>query len=230
MKTSQITALLIALTCAPLPAFAQTTGTRAMHAPPEPSGLPPVNAKSAKVVYDWARCTARRHREDARGLLALDYRTSEYSTALRALAARSGRCLFPGESLRFNGSVLFAGGLAEGLFEQEFGSRDMGVLATQVQGSPAIAARDEIEVTALCVARRDTRGVGRLLATKPGSEAELADIGALKSVMAGCVPAGSQARFSRWTLRPLLALALYRLARHATGSAQTSVVRAFSHA
>lgn len=218
------------IACTPLPGVAQTTGTLVMRAEPTPTVLQPVNSRTAKIVYGWARCTTRRHRDDARDLLQLDYRTPEYGAALRALAGKSGRCLFPGESLRLNGSVLFAGGLAENLFRQEFARGNMVELATKVQTSPPISARDEIEMAALCVARREPRDVGALLATQPGSEVELSRMGALKPVLVGCVPAGSQVRFSRWTLRPLLALAVYRLARHATRSADVSWTRARSDA
>lgn len=187
------------------------------HAQSAAKPLPPLNAKSARVVHSWAQCTARYQRNASRELLAMDYRTEAYAAALGALARKSGRCLYPGESLRFHGSLLFAGGLAESLYERDFAGDDADTLTARLNAAQPISARDEIEVIALCVARSKPGMVRALLATKPVAEDEKAALIALAPTLAGCIRAGEQGRISRFAMRSLFALSLYRLSAHARG-------------
>lgn len=168
-----------------------------------------VSPDAARVIVSWGRCTARSQTRATRALLAMDFRTDAYWSELGKLARKAGQCLYPGEVLRFRGSLLFAGALAEGLYERD--DLSGAGLAARVEAAPAIAARDGTEVIGLCVARRDPIAVRAVLATRPASDDERAAMGALKTTLAGCVPAGLDVRFGRPALRSLVALGLYRL-------------------
>lgn len=67
------------------------------------------------------------------------------------------------------------------------------------------------------VPRRAPAQVRELLATRAASAEEKAALAALTPVFQGCVASGTQARMSRYALRPLFALGLYRLTIHAAG-------------
>lgn len=186
-------------------------------APAANAKMRPMKARTALVVHSWADCAGRWQSADARALLAMDYRTEDYWDAVRKLARKSGQCLFPGESLRLSGSLLFAGGLAESLFEREYGREDMSAVAARFEAAKPIEARDEFEAIGLCVARRDPAGVRVLLATRPATDAEKSSLRQLAPTLQGCVRSGAQVRIGRYALRPLVALGLYRLTMNASG-------------
>ena len=60
--------------------------------------------------------------------------------------------------------------------------------------------------------RRGTQIEGYTFA--PGESEEIEALSAMGSVLSGCVPAQTEARFTREALRSLIALAALRLVRH----------------
>jgi len=189
-------------------AFAAAGTAQAQYARRQPAK--PAMAEAARVIHSWSSCTAKRHRGDARQLLQMDYRTEQYDDALRKLARKSQNCLYPGDEIRIHGSLLFAGGLAEALYERDHAQFDVEAFGRRLAAAPAITARDNVEMIGLCVARRAHGNVRAMLVTKPASAEERAAIATLTPTFEECVAAGMHARMSRAALRSLFALGLYR--------------------
>jgi hypothetical protein len=111
-------------------------------------------------------------------------------------------------------SVLFAGGLAEAAFKVDFGARATAALAPSDWSINPIEGRDTMEAAALCVVQHKAADVRALLATRVASPAEAEWIAPLASELAGCLRPDTKFRINKGFLRAVLALALYRVARH----------------
>ncbi len=181
----------------------------------------PLRAEAVIVMHQFASCIASRRANESRELLGTDFGTEEYSEKIRKLALTSD-CLNNGR-LAF-ASVLLAGGIAERLYEMDYGKRDIASVIPSDWTVAPIAARSELEEVALCVVQKDPRGVRTVLGTNATSGEEKGAFGALGQTITGCVKAGSTVRLNRPMLRSILALGLYRSASHfsAAGPAAAS--------
>jgi len=174
--------------------------------------LAPSTAEDLQVLHRFGSCVAGRDAVRAQRLLAMDFRTPDYGSALLRFADSTPICRPPGV-LRFSG-VLFAGAVAEHLLRSRLEGGDLGARTALDPNLPPIAARDQMEMTGLCVVRAAPAPVAALLATDPAGPEEAAAIGALMPRIQECLAAGVAANLNRPAIRSLLALAAYRLTEH----------------
>jgi hypothetical protein len=184
---------------------------------PDPDAPPPATAEDVRRLHAFAGCVAARRASRSREVLAMDFRTREYSTALIDLAVGERSCAdFPrGQMSR----SFFAGRLAEALLESSLRGTSLAARIAPNPARPALEARDESELMSLCTVLAAPAAVEALLASDPASEAELASVRGLTPQVAQCLTAGVTGRFNRSAIRSLLALAAYRLSEHAGSSA-----------
>jgi hypothetical protein len=169
-----------------------------------------------RSLHRYANCIAQDRSQAARALLALDFRTRGYGRAMVQLARNDGFCEGAAEAERSFGSsgLLFAGALAEALLRRDLAGRELAPRVAYDPARPTIEARNGGEVMAICVVREDAGATSRLLASGPATAEEVAALRAMSAVLSGCVPARSEARFTREALRAVIALAAYRLVQH----------------
>ena len=108
----------------------------------------PTDRFALQAMQNFGRCVVEETPRGAREVLTMDFRTRDYSAALKRLAKGHNRCV-PNGRLKFGG-VLFAGSLAEALLRSEVGAAK---LPQQLAFDPAretIAARGDGEAMALC--------------------------------------------------------------------------------
>lgn len=165
---------------------------------------------AVEAMVNFGQCVARFTPQGARRVLAMDYRTEAYATAMRKLARGHGRCA-PRSEIRFNG-VLFAGAMAEALLETEGTPASLpSRLAPNPARSP-IAARSPVETMALCTVLAAPTATAGLFATTPASAEEAAAMQALEPTLAACLANGRKLELNRPGLRAVLALAAWRIA------------------
>ncbi|MDB5692272.1 MAG: hypothetical protein JWO81_1335 [Alphaproteobacteria bacterium] len=161
------------------------------------------------AMHNFAACAVDRTPHGAEALLALDYRTREYRETLSRFAKGHEDCA-PGSELAFSG-IFFAGGIAERLLHNKGDAATVARLLAYDPARPALRARDENELTALCMDRQAPDQATALFATDPGSDAETAAFRALGPTLVSCVRAGRTVKLERPVLRAMLALAAWRL-------------------
>lgn len=166
-----------------------------------------------RILARFSNCVARFNPTRGRALLALDFRTEQYRRELVQLARANYECLRDGGRLGFGG-VLFAGGLAENLLRRGGALAELSAFVAHDPARPAIAARDETELMALCVVRASPAEVSALLQTDPTSYEEGEALRALMPDFNSCLSANSSVRVNRLSSRAILALAAYRLVDH----------------
>jgi hypothetical protein len=206
-------ALIFLLAAVPGLASAQTDADRQPGSLSEP--------RHVQTLHRIGACLARAREADTRALLALDFRTDEYSNLMRRINRRHPACADVQTSTRGlrTGGLLLAGSFAEALLQRDSVIDHLGERTAFDASKPTIEARNAGELMAICVVRLDPNGVARLLRTVPASVEELESLRALGPTLSRCVPDGGQARFTREALRAVIALASYRLYRHKEGVA-----------
>lgn len=182
------------------------------RAPRADSGNEASTPADRLALMQFSRCVAARQRTQARALLAMDYTTEAYRTALLRLSVPS--CVPNGRGrLRFGG-ILFAGDLAEILLPA---MSSHGSLAEHVALNPGAApfhAHDQGEMMSVCVVRAAPADTEALLATEQGSAEEGAALRVIAPQIGPCLASGVSMQLNRPGVRAMLALAAYRLARH----------------
>ncbi len=209
-RAGRAIAVIAAFSVAAVPAIAQDPAYPTDYPPLSPA---PAVGEDARVKLDsYAACLVNHRPKVARAILALDYRTPDYQSKLRALATGNNNC----REFRFMrmAPVLFAGGLAEAAFKVDFGGRATGMLAPGDWTANPIEGRDDLEAGALCVVQHKAADVRSLLSTRVSSPAEAGWIMPLASELAGCLRPDTKFRINKPFFRAILALALYRVARH----------------
>lgn len=169
----------------------------------------PPTREALRVIYQTGICLARERPDMTRKLLEMDYNTDIYRKQLLYVADYAGQCMPQNGELRFSGSLMFAGPIAEQHYRVRYASKPFMV------ATAPILARDVTEGAALCSVRKAPDASRALLRTKLQSDAERTAVDALLPTFASCYPRGAQTRMVRSAVRALVALALYRLARHA---------------
>jgi len=169
----------------------------------------PTDRFALQAMQNFGRCVVEQTPRGAREVLAQDYRTSDYSAALKALAKGHARCL-PNGRLKFGG-VLFAGSLAEALLRSDVGaSRLPQQLAFDPVREP-IAARSDGETMALCTVLKAPDATARLLTTAAASDPETGAMEAIAPVLGECLAKGAKVEMTKPAMRALLALAAWRI-------------------
>lgn len=173
---------------------------------------PPTDRVAVQVMHQFGRCVASQDERRASELLAMDYRTDEYTKAMIGLADRNNRaCMPPGGQLKFH-QVLFAGALAEGLLKKQKLERTG--LAQRLAVDPLktpVPVRSELDTMALCAVTRTPAQSAALLDTKPMSKEEGMLIQSLAPVLTDCLRKDLKVTFNRPALRSVLALTAWRI-------------------
>jgi hypothetical protein len=172
----------------------------------------PPQSRSQPELHQFAACVARGETRRARDVLAMDYRTPEYDAALIALL-RAGTYCAEHPALNAN-HRFFAARIAEALLLADVRGGDLAGHVAFDPARPAIQARDETELMAICTVRAAPDRVGALFATRPASADESAAIQALMPQIGQCLAAGATGQFNRAAIRSILDLAAYRLSQH----------------
>jgi hypothetical protein len=173
-------------------------------------------------LHRYANCLVQERTPAVREVLALDFRTPEYGRAMSRLNRNDRGCDRAAEverSMR-SSTLLFAGALSEAMLRRDLDGQALGPRVAYDPAHPAIEARNGGEVMAICVVRGDPAATSRLLATRPATPEETQALRAMSARLSGCVPAGSEARFTREALRAIIAAAAYRLVRHNQAGSQ----------
>ena len=161
-----------------------------------------------QAVHNFGRCAVNRSPTAARSILAMDFQTEAYATALRRFVRGHGYCGGSSTLLKA-GSLLFAGALAEELLEQQV-RRD---LAARLALKPAhpLVARSPLEMTAICTVHRAPVETAALLRTAVESTEEQRAVAALKPALGDCLTGATTLRANAPAVRSLVALAGWRL-------------------
>jgi hypothetical protein len=175
--------------------------------------------RSLRSLQDMGTCIVDQTPWVAREVLALDYRSPEYAERIKALGARSTRCMGRSSEFRSAG-VLFAGSLAEALLKFEVKRKD---LPARIAFDPArrpIEARSPGEEMALCTALHAPEQTAALFRTRPGTPEETQAEEALAPTMGQCLQKDLKVEMNRPAIRSMLALAAYRIATTPKKAAQ----------
>jgi hypothetical protein len=169
----------------------------------------PTDRFALQAMQNFGRCVVDQTPHGAEEVLAMDYRTPEYSERLKRLAKGHDRCI-PNGRLKFGG-VLFAGSLAEALLRSDVRA---GKLPQQLAFDPArqaIAARSDGETMALCTVLKTPAEIATLLGTQAASPEETAAIKAIAPTLGGCLAKGAKVEMNKPAMRAMLALAAWRI-------------------
>lgn len=184
---------------------------------------PPTKAEveAVRTMHVVAQCLASRHADDARKVLALDFRSRGYKQALPELARLGGHCARDelGRAKLRSSGMPFAGSIAEALLERDGVLADFAARTGYRPDLPGIKARVASEFMAFCTIRKDPAGTAALLRADPAGAEEASAFAALGPTLTGCVPANSTLEFDQQSVRALLALGAWRLAMHNAGAA-----------
>lgn len=223
MASLLFTALALASLLAALPttAFAQ----EAAPAPAPPPAPAPISF--APAIASFAHCLATARPAEADAYLAMAPGSPGEPAAFDALLPPAdAACEAAAPALADRQTpipVMFLrGGLAETRYAARYPeaapaaiaqARAMTMSEDELRARITAAADPTLEVTRVfgdCVVAAWAPGVDYLIRTTAGSAEETAAIGALQASLASCLPSGRTASFSRESLRPALADALYR--------------------
>ena len=168
-------------------------------------------------MNDYSACIVRGWRRATEDYLRLVPGTEQSRRATMKLAKDT--CLSRGQ-LKFN-SPLFRGGLFEALYAMDFGrSAPPGVAAAPAIAYPTVADPNPpaaakvypvLIAFADCVARADPAAARQLILSRVASASETTAFTSLMPRLRGCLPTGSELKFSRPMLRGYIAESLYRL-------------------
>ena len=167
-------------------------------------------------MQNRAACVANEWPRDVRALLQRDFREKDYAKGIARLVNRPVLCsakAVPHGTLAA-GTLLWSGAFAEGLIKRDNILEELAARTAYRADRPTIEARNAGELMAFCVVRADPAGTAALLRTTPATVDEHGAIKALGPTLGNCVPANSQSRFTRESLRALIALGALRLAQH----------------
>lgn len=194
---------------------------QAQAAPPPPSKA---EVEAIRTMHLIANCLATRHADEARKVLALDFRSRGYRQALPQLGKLGGQCTRDqlGRVTFRSAGLPFAGSVAEALLKRDGALADFAARTGYRPELPGIEARNASEFVAFCTIRKNPAGTAAVLQAEPASPAEASAFASITPTMTGCVPANSKLEFGYESLRALLALGAYRLAMHNSAAADTA--------
>lgn len=173
-----------------------------------------IDAQAVVMVHNYGKCIAARTPGGAEKVLAMDFDSRAYQTALKKITQGHDYCLNSGK-LGGNG-VLFAAAMAEAVLMHD--ADGLAERLTWREGSAPIKARGELEAVGLCLVRKDPQATVKLLGTDPMSGAETKALQSITPFLSECVANGQQFRVNRPGLRAQVALAAYRITHMPAGS------------
>ena len=171
--------------------------------------------QAAQVTMNrYMACVVQRQRGKAERYVALPSGSPEARALVPVLA--SYECLDSGE-LRFQ-PRLMRGGIYEALYRADFGRLPPGDLSARAPVTYVAVGEDDPQRAALlafgdCVSRADAKGSHALLLSAPAGKAEGDAIAALMPALNACLSQGATVRFSRPSLRGVVAETTYRIAK-----------------
>ena len=170
-------------------------------------------------LHAYGQCVVNEQAQEARALLAMDYRDKGYRRAMHKLINDRVPCrgVHVPRGVYRAGGLLWGGTIADWLLRRDRLLDNLAAATAFRPELPAIEARNAGEYMAFCVVRTNPQGTAALLRTEPATAQELAALKAVGPSLSACVPANSRSEFTRESLRALLALAAYRLAMHNRG-------------
>jgi hypothetical protein len=172
-----------------------------------------------QAAHNFGACIVGYTPQGAKQVLALDYRTAEYSQKLHELAkGHDDRCLLGGWRYKFTGSLV-AGAMAEALLKSAVHQSE---LPKELAYDPArrpIDARGPLEEMALCAVMKDPQGTVRIFGTEPATAAEAEAMKPMTDVLTKCLKKDTQAELNKAGIRALLALAAWRVVNTPEGAA-----------
>ncbi|HWK37024.1 hypothetical protein [Sphingomonas sp.] len=167
------------------------------------------NALAEQALRNFAKCAVERSPSGAQALMAMDFNSPDYAKALTRYARGNANCA-SGAKLKFGGA-LFAGDLAEALVPDALHGASLEARIAAAPAAAQLPPRNESEAIGMCVVRAVPAAVAQVLATEPGTRAEIDALQQTGDALPKCVRTGMTVRFNRPMVRALYALGAYRL-------------------
>ncbi len=165
-------------------------------------------AQARTTVHAFGRCVARYSAGMAAETLAMDFRSRAYRTRLRTMANNNRESCFRRRGRMRTDSLLFAGGIAEGLLARD--SAPLNARLARAALNPATPSFSPSDTIAVCVVRSVPDDVARLFATEVASEAETQALAAIAPLVEACNRTGRPFSATHPGLRAILATAALR--------------------
>lgn len=167
--------------------------------------------QSLTALRDMGWCIVGETPWSVREVLAMDYRTPEYSRKVKDLGSGvGGRCIHRASVLSSSG-VLFAGSLAEAMLKANVKRKDLPKRIAYDPARQPIEARSPGEEMALCAALQAPDATAALLQTQPATREETQAVQQIAPVLGRCLKQGTQAEMNKPAIRAMLALAAWRI-------------------
>lgn len=184
-----------------------------------PAANQPAGPTDRADIMRAVQCVVTRDAPSAEALLATSpYSSDERDKAVRLLRA-ADRCMRRSSAMQTSALVL-RGAVAETLYESRFQQppaprTPAPGIAPMLRAADIAGREDAAFITSSfdlgqCTAPAHPDQVRALLATDPGSDAEVTALQALGAAFTGCVARGTQLRVDRGGIRAILAETLYR--------------------
>jgi TonB family protein len=167
--------------------------------------------EATRRLYRYSNCIVQARPEVAQKAVSLPFGSPEQDAAVRLINGRKLKCSDPQHELKFAPRLLI-GPLSEALLLVHFRGSELPQLPA---GSVPLAPRNGTEALAHCLVRRNHSGIVALLETVPTGPDEKAAINKIVPDVSQCMTPGTTMRFDRFSMRSILATALYRDAAYA---------------
>ena len=172
----------------------------------EPKPLRESTANARQQMDRFGTCVADRSPDKSAQTLSMDFRSSSYKSAMRALARANEDCFRRYRDAMRANNLSFAGAIAERLMERDSVPLNMRIVKAS---ATAAAARSPSDAIAICVVRSAPDDVARLFATDVASDGEKSAIGSLQLATRLC-SRGQQLETTVEGMRAMLATAAFR--------------------
>lgn len=167
--------------------------------------------QSLIALRDMGWCIVGETPWSVREVLAMDYRTPEYSRKVKDLGSGvGGRCIHRASVLSSSG-VLFAGSLAEAMLKANVKRKELPKRIAYDPTRQPIEARSPGEEMSLCAALQAPDLTAALLQTQPATREETQAVQQIAPVLSRCLKQGTQVEMNKPAIRAMLALAAWRI-------------------
>jgi hypothetical protein len=168
-----------------------------------------------QVMNAFGRCVARNRSERVTAILDMPLYSQDQGKALQSLMDREGACLGDDVSSFRSDALGIVGAMAEWFVLNRYAGVGLGRIVQIAPPEPGEATTVH-ELIATCIARSQPAAAFALIRTRPASDDEQTALARLVPHFAPCLPKG-QNRFSRSSLRAIVAAGLYRVLSAASG-------------
>lgn len=184
------------------------------------ASAPGNDEQSLLALRDTGWCIVGETPWSVREVLAMDYRTPEYTRKLKELGSGvGGRCIHRASKLSSSG-VLFAGSLAEAMLKANVKRKDLPKRIAYDPARQPIEARNPGEEMALCAALQAPDATAALLQTQPATREEAQAVQQIAPILGQCLKQGTQVEMNKPAIRAMLALAAWRIVAASKQEAQ----------